>query len=349
MGVTALSITNRDYGNVTVTAHLVSGGSEAATRHILNDPTGSGNTFFGLTAPANDYITSVSPWGMTARSSAPPTSGSGSTIFGFITAQVTTTRPPPRRQRRPRTPSRRCATGTTVSGPGVLANDTDPDAGQTLAAVLVSQPGPRRGHASTPTARSPTPPRRLLPGADSFTYQASDGRSPRTSPPSTSPSRHSSARSAGRSGATTTATVVLDGIGDTGSPGGRSTSTRIRTTSSTRARSSTTTAADGSYAFTALAPGTYYVAEVTLRNRLECRRPRSGRRSGRSRSAAPARRTSSISTTGQHRRPDDRPVPQGGLHVRLHRGPSRTSSTSSAAPTRPLRRLLGAQRRSGSP
>jgi len=51
LGVTALSIGGRDYGNVTATARLAGGGTLSATRHI-NDATNAGDTFYGLTAPS---------------------------------------------------------------------------------------------------------------------------------------------------------------------------------------------------------------------------------------------------------------------------------------------------------
>ncbi|MCB9853070.1 MAG: hypothetical protein H6819_08240, partial [Phycisphaerales bacterium] len=56
LGVTTLSLNNRDYGNVTATGLLASGGSVSAVRHMF-EPAAQGDTFFGLRAPANDYFT----------------------------------------------------------------------------------------------------------------------------------------------------------------------------------------------------------------------------------------------------------------------------------------------------
>ena len=55
-GVTALSLTGRDYGTVTTTGHLASGGSVSASRPI-SEANGQGDTFFGLAAPAGDSFT----------------------------------------------------------------------------------------------------------------------------------------------------------------------------------------------------------------------------------------------------------------------------------------------------
>jgi len=66
--------------------------------------------------------------------------------------------------------------GTTlqVTGPGVLANDTDPDAGTTLQAQMVRNPG--HGTMSlTPNGAFSYLPYSRFAGTDSFDYQASDG------------------------------------------------------------------------------------------------------------------------------------------------------------------------------
>lgn len=59
LGLTGLSLTNRDYGNVTFTGHLASGGSVSSSSAI-SGPTGTGDTFFGLAAPGGDYFTGYS-------------------------------------------------------------------------------------------------------------------------------------------------------------------------------------------------------------------------------------------------------------------------------------------------
>lgn len=58
-GVTALSLTDRDYGDVTVVARLASGATLAATRSI-SEANGQGDTFYGFTAPAGDYFAGFS-------------------------------------------------------------------------------------------------------------------------------------------------------------------------------------------------------------------------------------------------------------------------------------------------
>ena len=55
-GITALSVDDRDYGNVTVTGRLASGGHLLATRQIA-EPATLGDTFFGFAAPNGDHFT----------------------------------------------------------------------------------------------------------------------------------------------------------------------------------------------------------------------------------------------------------------------------------------------------
>lgn len=83
-GVTTLSVTNRDYGNVTVTGRLASGASLSATRHMF-EPAGAGDTFFGLQAPASDYFTSFT---MTYDGGAGIDNRLWFDDIGFITAVV---------------------------------------------------------------------------------------------------------------------------------------------------------------------------------------------------------------------------------------------------------------------
>ena len=54
-GVTALSQNGIDFGTVSATARLASGGTMTASRHI-NEAAGKGDTFYGFTAPAGDYL-----------------------------------------------------------------------------------------------------------------------------------------------------------------------------------------------------------------------------------------------------------------------------------------------------
>ncbi|HPF37767.1 MAG TPA: PEP-CTERM sorting domain-containing protein [Phycisphaerae bacterium] len=88
-GVTTLSVNNRDYGNVSVTGALASGGSLAATRHMF-EPATMGDTFFGLRAPANDYFTGFS---LTYDGGAGGDNRLWFDDIGFITAPVTVPEP----------------------------------------------------------------------------------------------------------------------------------------------------------------------------------------------------------------------------------------------------------------
>jgi len=91
-GVTVLSTTNRDFGNVTVTGRLASGEITSASRAI-REPAGAGDTFFGFAAPAGDYFTGFS---IRYRGEAAASSPIFFDDVGFITAIVpfATNRPP---------------------------------------------------------------------------------------------------------------------------------------------------------------------------------------------------------------------------------------------------------------
>ena len=86
VGITAMSY-GADYGNVTVTANLASGGSLRGTRHIL-EAAGQGDTFYGFAAPSGDAIT-----GFTLHYDAAPTSSYGLWFddIGFITGPTLVT------------------------------------------------------------------------------------------------------------------------------------------------------------------------------------------------------------------------------------------------------------------
>ena len=165
MGVTALSVTNRDYGNVTATARLFSGGTLTATRHI-NDPTGAGDTFYGFTAPAGDYLTGFSLSYDGAVTGTPDTRLWFDDI-GFVTAPVVTPTPP--------AAVNDSATATknqalTVAAPGVLANDT----GTGLTAQLVRSPIHGTVALNPDGSYTYTPAPNYL-GPDSFTYDDVQG------------------------------------------------------------------------------------------------------------------------------------------------------------------------------
>ncbi len=256
VGVTALSITGRDYGNVTATAQLISGNTVSATRHI-DDPTTEGDTFYGLAAPANDYITSLT------LSYDGPVNGTPDTRLwfddlGFITAPVTTNDRPPVATNDAYTAT--AVTPTTFAAPGVLANDTDPDAGQTLTAVLVSQAS-HGGVSLNPDGSFTYTPATGFSGSDSFTYEAYDGQLDSnvatvniTVPPPT-----------GSISGTLWGDVNGDGVRGTGDAGLAGRTVFLDQNQNGKldpGEASTTTAADGSYTFTGLAPGTYYVDEV---------------------------------------------------------------------------------------
>ncbi|MEZ6134573.1 MAG: Ig-like domain-containing protein [Pirellulaceae bacterium] len=167
IGITALSLNGRDYGVVTTTAHLSGGGALEASRQI-SEPNGQGDTFFGLSAPAGEYIT-----GFTigyAGAVASPDFRLWFDDIGFITDVVTPNQAP--------TAENDMYTISedgvlNVSAPGVLINDSDPD-GDPLSAQLVS--GTSNGrldfNADGSFIYTPDP---NFHGVDRFAYIASDG------------------------------------------------------------------------------------------------------------------------------------------------------------------------------
>src|SRR5262249_39177601 len=68
-------------------------------------------------------------------------------------------------------------TPLSVPAPGVLDNDTDPDAGDTLTAVLVSGPGHAASFALNADGSFSYTPAANYNGSDSFTYKAKDSKS----------------------------------------------------------------------------------------------------------------------------------------------------------------------------
>lgn len=167
-GVTALSLTGRDYGAVTTTGHLASGGSLTASRAI-KEPNGWGDTFFGLAAPAGDHFT-----GFTLGYSGPVTAPDYRLWFddiGFITAAPSAGNQPPVAV--DDTYEIDEDASLTIAAPGVLGNDHDADI-DPLTAVLVSRP------ANGIVRLQPDGSFRYIPafnffGTDSFTYRANDG------------------------------------------------------------------------------------------------------------------------------------------------------------------------------
>jgi len=167
-GVTALSLTGRDYGTVTTTGHLASGGSLSASR-VINEPNEQGDTFFGLAAPAGEHFT-----GFTLGYSGPVTTPDFRLWFddiGFITAAPSAGNQPPVAVDDSYTVDEDAL--LTVAAAGVLGNDTDGN-GDALTAILVSPPA--NGFVDLRDDGS----FRYLPkpdffGTDSFTYKANDG------------------------------------------------------------------------------------------------------------------------------------------------------------------------------
>jgi VCBS repeat-containing protein len=166
LGVTALSLTGRNYGNVTVTVALGGGGTMSATRPI-SEANGQGDTFFGFTAPAGDYISQMT---IGYDGAVVPDVRLWFDDLGFITGPIVANQGP---------------TGLdddysvnedqtlTVNSPGVLGNDTDPTS-DPLTAVLVA--GPAHGQLTFNTNGSFTyTPAANYYGSDSFTYRPNDG------------------------------------------------------------------------------------------------------------------------------------------------------------------------------
>ena len=166
LGVTALSLTGRNYGNVTVTVTLGGGGTMSATRPI-SEANGQGDTFFGFTAPSGDHITRMT---IGYDGAIVPDVRLWFDDLGFITGPVVANQGP---------------TGVddsysvdedqtlTVNSPGVLGNDTDPT-GDPLTAALVA--GPAHGQLTLNSNGSFTyTPAANYHGSDSFTYRPNDG------------------------------------------------------------------------------------------------------------------------------------------------------------------------------
>lgn len=163
VGVTVLSFTGRDYGNVTVTGRLNGGGTVSATRPI-NEDAGLGDTFFGLTAPEGDHFTGFSLsydsdldkqlWfdDIGFRTSSPPNQAPVAQDDQYFQFEDTP---------------------LMVAAPGVLDNDFEPDA-DSLTAELVD--GPTHGTLELNDDGSFTyTPEANYDGVDSFTYRANDG------------------------------------------------------------------------------------------------------------------------------------------------------------------------------
>ena len=167
LGVTALSVTGNDYGAVTATARLARGGTMSATRQI-NEATKAGDTFYGFTAPANDYFIGLD---VVYGGTAPDLAATRLRLddIGFITANVPTV-PPPTAANDSYSVTKNQPLA--VNAPGVLANDSD-QTGGTLTAQLVSP----AAH-GTVTLRSDGSftyvPRADFLGTDRFTYQGID-------------------------------------------------------------------------------------------------------------------------------------------------------------------------------
>jgi Bacterial Ig domain/Cadherin domain len=166
MGITALSLTGRDYGIVTTTAYLSGGGTVSASRRI-SESNSQGDTFFGLTAPTGEYITEFRI-GYDGAIESPDIRLFFDDI-GFITNFVPN-RPPDVQDD---VYSVLEDDSVSVSAPGVLSNDSDPDfdaltvemeSGPSNGAIVFSADG---SFVYTPTAN--------FNGSDSFTYFAFDG------------------------------------------------------------------------------------------------------------------------------------------------------------------------------
>jgi hypothetical protein len=83
-GLTALSLSFRNYGNVVVTGNLSNGGSLSASRAI-SEANGAGDTFYGLTATSGTWFTGFS---MTYSGAVVPDIRLWFDDLGFRTAQV---------------------------------------------------------------------------------------------------------------------------------------------------------------------------------------------------------------------------------------------------------------------
>ncbi len=150
------------------------------------------------------------------------------------------------------------ASSLSIPAPGVLANDTDPN-NDSLTAVLVTQPAYGTVALNSNGSFTYTPGASFS-GTDSFTYQANDGQLN-----SNVATVHITASALGSIRGTLWDDVNGDGVfgvGDRGLAGRTVFLDQNQNGLLDPGEASTTTAADGSYAFTGLAPGTYYVAEA---------------------------------------------------------------------------------------
>ncbi|MFO0941185.1 MAG: Ig-like domain-containing protein [Pirellulales bacterium] len=166
IGVTVLSLTGRDYGNVKTTAFLSGGGLVTASRRVQEANT-AGDTFYGFSAPAGQYITSfeIAYDGLVV-----PDVRLWFDDIGFITGVVNSNNPPVSQND---TFFVQEDTVKTVVAPGVLGNDSDPES-NTLTATLNS--GPSNGSlVFNPDGSFVYTPNLNFSGNDSFTYTASDG------------------------------------------------------------------------------------------------------------------------------------------------------------------------------
>ncbi|MDX1925156.1 MAG: Ig-like domain-containing protein [Pirellulaceae bacterium] len=166
IGITALSLTGRDYGIVTTTAYLSGGGSVSASRRI-SEANSQGDTFFGLSAPAGEYITSFK-----IGYDGPVVSPDVRLWFddiGFITNFTPNRAPVVQNDAYSVQEDARLS----VLTPGVLDNDSDPDR-DPLTAVLDS--GPSHGTLDFRADGSFVyVPAANFNGVDRFIYFVSDG------------------------------------------------------------------------------------------------------------------------------------------------------------------------------
>ncbi len=164
-GITALSLTGRDYGTVTTTGFLSDGSSVSASRRI-SEVSSRGDTFFGFSAPAGLYFTSfkIGYDGLVV-----PDVRLWFDDIGFITGVVSTNRAPVANDDLFVAQEDQ---SLSVPAPGVLGNDNDPD-GNALRARLVR--GPTNGTLELNANGSFVyVPRLNYNGPDDFIYFASD-------------------------------------------------------------------------------------------------------------------------------------------------------------------------------
>jgi VCBS repeat-containing protein len=176
VGVTVLSVSNnhgvRDYGNVTVTAHLSSGGTLSASRHI-DEAKGAGDTFYGFEAPEGDAIA-----GFSLKYDGPVYGTPDVSLWfddiGFVTGKaITSTDHAPVATYDSYTMD--ADSTLMVAAPGVLSNDADDD-GDPISAALVPGSGPSHGQLDFHSDGSFTyTPAAGFIGTDTFSYVANDG------------------------------------------------------------------------------------------------------------------------------------------------------------------------------